>query len=72
MPDDARGRESEEHRYRGEQRESLRHIRGHLRNMEGHLREMNDQLSELDENLRREEEENERWHRKWADPPDGV
>jgi len=33
---------------------------------------MEDHLRELDEHLRQEEEESERWHRKWDDPPDGT
>jgi len=30
---------------------------------------MDDHLRELDEHLRHEEEESERWHRKWDDSP---
>jgi hypothetical protein len=40
--------------------------------MEDHLHEMDEHLRELDAHLRHEEEESERWHRKWDDPPDDV
>jgi len=40
--------------------------------MQDRLREMDDHLRELDEHLRHEEEESERWHRKWDDQPDGA
>jgi len=35
--------------------------------MEANLREMDEHLRELDSHLRHEEEESERWHRKWDD-----
>jgi hypothetical protein len=35
--------------------------------MQDHLREMDDHLRELDEHLRHEEEDSQRWHRKWDD-----
>ena len=71
MQGDEPGREREESAYRIEQRERLRQMRGHLRHMQDHLRDMDDHLRELDDHLRHEEEESERWHGKWDDPPDG-
>ena len=66
------GREREERAYRTVQRKRLRQMRGHMRHMQDHLREMDDHLRELDEHLRHEEEESERWHRKWDDPSEGA
>ena len=67
-----RGRGPEERAYRVQRQERLHQIRGHLRRMEDHLHEMDEHLRELDAHLRQEEEESERWHRKWDDPPDDV
>jgi hypothetical protein len=68
--DHNRGAEGRAERLR--QSESRRQIGVRLRQMEGHLREMEGHLRALDEHLRSEEEESERWHREWDDPPGGA
>ena len=70
---DVRDREEEERTVRSAraaQREHSRQIRAHLRQMEEHLQQMRQQLAQLDEHLRREEEADERWHRKWESSED--
>ena len=70
MPGDDRERGPEERIYRIQRQERLRRIRDILRRMEANLREMAEHLRELDAHLRHEEEESERWHRKWDDSSD--
>ena len=67
MPVNDREGGPEERVYRVQRQERLRRIRGNLPHMEANLREMDEHLRELDSHLRHEEDESERWHRKWDD-----